>query len=225
MNSTVLVKKYNEPPINKKEVLRYACARDASAEVEDILNSCLDEISGKLTYNVCYREFPVICNYPYIDLGFSTVTSSDLCKNLKNCQRIVLFAATIGIQLDRLIAKYGRISPAKALFFQAIGTERIESLCDAFNNDIKKEAEKSGETTAPRFSPGYGDLPLELQKEFFAVLDCGRKIGLTLNDSLLMSPSKSVTAIVGIKSGKENTSASDVCTTCKKTDCSFRRTL
>lgn len=51
----------------------------------------------------------------------------------------------------------------------------------------------------PRFSAGYGDLPLEVQKDIFRVLDCPRKIGLTLNDSLLMSPTKSVTAIVGIE--------------------------
>jgi cobalamin-dependent methionine synthase I len=51
----------------------------------------------------------------------------------------------------------------------------------------------------PRFSPGYGDLPLELQTNLFKVLDCQHFIGLTLNDSMLMSPSKSVTAIVGLR--------------------------
>ena len=49
----------------------------------------------------------------------------------------------------------------------------------------------------PRFSPGYGDLSLEVQKEIFSLLDCPRKIGVSLGDSLLMTPSKSVTAIIG----------------------------
>ena len=79
--------------------------------------------------------------------------------------------------------------------FDALATERIEALCDVFCEDIEKEYGK----TRPRFSAGYGDLPLELQREIFSVLDCPKSIGLTLTDSLLMSPSKSVTAIVGIE--------------------------
>ena len=51
----------------------------------------------------------------------------------------------------------------------------------------------------PRFSAGYGDFPLSAQKEIFGMLDCARQIGLTLNDSLLMSPTKSVTSIVGLE--------------------------
>ena len=92
--------------------------------------------------------------------------------------------------------KYSKISPSKALMFQALGAERIESLCDTFCNDMNNEL---GVRLKPRFSAGYGDLPLEVQKDIFRVLDCPRKIGLTLNDSLLMSPTKSVTAIVGIE--------------------------
>ena len=81
---------------------------------------------------------------------------------------------------------------------QAIGAERIEALCNAFSLEMKNEYAKSGRSLRPRFSAGYGDLPLELQREIFNALGCERRIGLTLNDSLIMSPSKSVTAIIGI---------------------------
>ena len=91
--------------------------------------------------------------------------------------------------------KYGKLSPTKALFFQAIGAAGIETLCDIFSEDIKKELNVN---LKPRFSPGFGDLELTTQKDIFKVLDCSKKIGLTLNDSLLMSPTKSVTAFVGI---------------------------
>ena len=63
-----------------------------------------------------------------LDLGFTVTHSRDLQKNLKGCCRIILFGATVGLELDRLIARYGRLSPSKALCFQAIGAERIESL-------------------------------------------------------------------------------------------------
>ena len=102
--------------------------------------------------------------------------------------------------------------------FQAIGTERIESRCDEFCNYIEKEYGY----TAPRFSAGYGDFPLDIQKEIFDVLDPGRKIGVTLNQSMLMSPSKSVTAIVGITDCEKKVIEHN-CKICSKTNCSFRR--
>ena len=82
---------------------------------------------------------------------------------------------------------------------QALGAERIESLCDAFCRETAQELTRQGKTLLPRVSPGYGDIPLTMQKELFALLDCPRKIGLTLSDQLIMSPSKSVTALAGIK--------------------------
>ena len=174
---------------NKKEISRYA----GNLQDEALLAECISEVSDKLVYNVCYQKFPFEKQCETLNLGFAQVNSADLAKNLDGCDGILLFAATVGVELDRLIMKYCKISPVKALIFQAIGTERIEKLCDQFCKDMAKE-----ENIKPRFSPGYGDLPLDLQKEIFAALDCGKNIGLTLNDSMLMSPTKSVTAIVGI---------------------------
>ena len=174
---------------NKKEISRYA----GNLQDEELLAECISEVSDKLVYNVCYQKFPFEKQCETLNLGFAQVNSADLAKNLDGCDGILLFAATVGVELDRLIMKYCKISPVKALIFQAIGAERIEKLCDQFCKDMAKE-----ENIKPRFSPGYGDLPLDLQKEIFAALDCGKNIGLTLNDSMLMSPTKSVTAIVGI---------------------------
>lgn len=187
MSGTVLTKTYCEPPFSERDILRYAGAKNADDEVCDLLRSCLDEVGDKLSYRVCYCEITVR------DLQALGISSRDLAACLDGCDRAVLFAATVGLELDRLIAKYGRLSPARALMLQAIGAERIEALCDAFCTELAKE-----HRTTARFSPGYGDLPLSCQKDLFAVLDCERKIGLTLTDSLLMLPTKSVTAIVGI---------------------------
>ena len=105
---------------------------------------------------------------------------------------------------------------------QAIGAERIEALCDVFCEKIRLDAESAGLFPRPRFSPGYGDFPLELQKDIFRVLDCSRKIGLTLNESLLMSPSKSVTAVIGL-GPCAGTDHPIRCGACGKTDCIYRR--
>ena len=70
----------------------------------------------------------------------------------------------------------------------------------------------------------YGYLPLEVQRDFERILMMRKKTGIALTDSLLMSPSKSVTAIVGICGG-EPTEKTHKCSLCDKTDCEFRGEL
>lgn len=222
MTNTVDAKTYQPPEIRIKEILRYAGVRGDASELEKMVQSCLDEIQGKLTYKVCYREFPVVCHGDRLDLGFTQTSSQALKKNLSGCRSLILFAATVGIELDRSIARYSLLSPSKALLFQAIGAERIESLCDVFCDEIARQEAAQGCGTRPRFSPGYGDFPLQVQKEIFRVLDCPRKIGLTLNQSLLMSPSKSVTALIGITGGQGDEKSASKCRTCAKQDCAYR---
>lgn len=220
MNDVTLIKTYNEPPFCEKEILRYAGCKNANAETSALAKLCVDEIRSKLIYKVCYRRFFVKICGDVCDFGAFALQSKKLALNLKQCESAVLFAATVGVEIERIIAKYGHISPSKALMFQAIGAERIEALCDIFCDDISKEYNMP---IKPRFSPGYGDLPLECQRQIFAVLSPEKYIGLTLTESLLMSPSKSVTAIVGL--GVENQITTKKCAFCDKTDCAFRGAL
>ena len=195
MTTIVYKKSYSAPPIDRREALRYAGARGDSDELSALLDRCIEESEGILSYSLCYAEFPLTRVENSLDFGFAEVRSEKLSAHLEGCSRIIILAATVGIELDRLIAKYSRISPAKALLLQGLGAERIEALADNFCGDLVAD----GLVITPRFSAGYGDLSLELQRDIFRVLDCQRKIGLTLNESLLMSPTKSITAIIGIK--------------------------
>jgi hypothetical protein len=182
-------------PFNKKEILRYADCKDLSPEIEMLLDECIEEATQTLSYKACYCILPVNILRNTIDFGAFKVNSEKLTINLKDCEKAVLFGATLGTDIDRLIIKYGKLSQTKALFFQAIGATMIEALCDEFCNEIKNDLNVN---LKPRFSPGYGDLDLSCQKSIFKLLNCSKNIGLTLNDSLLMSPTKSVTAFVGI---------------------------
>ncbi|MBQ7828072.1 MAG: Vitamin B12 dependent methionine synthase activation subunit [Clostridia bacterium] len=219
MNCPILLRTYKEPPFCEKEILRYAGCRDDSGGVSELLAECMDEVRKQLVYKVCYRELTVTARDGICDFDSFSLESEKLCTNLAGCDKVILFAATVGVGIDRLIARYGRISPSKALMLQAIGAERIEALCDSFCNDLAREYET---TIRPRFSPGYGDLPLDCQKQIFALLDCERRIGLTLGDSLLMSPTKSVTAFAGL-GGKEKNN--NKCGGCNSPDSSIRGNL
>ena len=193
MELAVFTKFYDSPPVCRGEVLRYAGVRECASELDGLVDECISLAEGQTAFRVCYCELPVSVCGDEVAMGCMKVASKSLSKNLAGCDSAVIFAATVGIELDRLVARYSSVSPAKALILQAIGAERIECLCDTFNAEIARE-----QKTRPRFSPGYGDFPLEAQREIFALLDCPRRIGLTLNDSLLMSPTKSVTAVIGI---------------------------
>ena len=193
-------KTYEAPPIRRREILRYAGCAKADAVTASLMEDCLTEAADALTYKVCYRELPVKIDGEKCDFGTFSVFSHQLARNLENCTRVLLLAATVGVGIDRLIQKYSRIAPSRALMLQAIGAERIEALCNAFCDDTEKEM---GVSLRPRFSPGYGDLPLSVQKDIISLLEAPKRIGLSLNDSLLMSPTKSVTAFAGITNSTE----------------------
>lgn len=213
---------YDAPTVNRREIIRYMGAKELTDSQNDALDECLCEILPRLSYRVCSRRVYVTGDGKTLDLEFARTDSETLGKNLAGCDEAVIFAATVGLHMDRAIARYSRISPLKGLMMQAIGAERIESLCDAFNLAVRESVRSEGKYTRARFSPGYGDLPLKIQRDIFLALDCEKKIGLTLNESLLMSPSKSVTAIIGICQCPDNHDK-EKCASCGKTDCAFRR--
>lgn len=217
----IYTKKYEEPIFDMHEIIRYLGYNTPEYDIVKYTSDCIIECCDLLSYNVCYAEFPVKISGDFIDFSCIKTQSKSLVKHLKGCEKAILFGATLGVELDRLINKYGKVSPIKGFVFQAIGAERIEALCDTFCDDIKNNYPSLNVTS--RFSPGYGDLNLAFQADIFRVLDCSKKIGLTLNKSLIMSPSKSVTAIIGLTKEPINTCTSS-CNSCSmSSNCEFRR--
>ncbi len=201
MEKKVYVKSYDPPRINKKEIIRYLGAKDDRG-IEELIDGCIAEAEGCLTYRLCYMRFPASVRGDLVDLGFATVSSHSLGVCLDGCDEIVLACATVGAGIDRLIRRYSLISPSRAVVMQALGSERVEALLDCFCQELSAEEADKGRVLRPRFSPGYGDLSLELQREIFSVLDPTKQVGVGLGLDLFMTPTKSVTAIIGIKNVK-----------------------
>lgn len=198
MISTVTLNCQNIPHISKKAVLRYAGCKSSeliTSGTNILYDGCVKEAEGIFTYKVSYAIIPVSIVGATVHIGDLAVNSKDLITNLGSCSEAVVFAATVGVGIDRLITRNAHLSPAKALILDCIGSERVEALADAFISSVEKER---GIQTKPRFSPGYGDLHLSFQRSIFSLLECEKRMGLYLNDTLLMTPRKSVTAIAGI---------------------------
>ncbi len=157
-----------------------------SEEEEGIFADCLKECEKVFAYRACFIELEKTEFFSLVQGGKE---SRGITAFLEGKEKVVLFAATVGIEIDRLILRYANTSPVKALFFQAIGAERIEKLCDRVCQEFGEEV--------GRFSAGYGDFSLSAQADIFRILQPQRYIGLSLTDALMMTPTKSVTAIIG----------------------------
>ncbi len=212
--------------LDRKETLRYLGFRNGKepdAVLQEKIEKCGQELQNAVRPKSIVRRFALERpDEKTLRFAGLTVVSRNLSKNLANCSSVYLFGATLGVGPDRLIARAQIRKMSDALIYQAASAAMIETWCDIVNEKIRKEAADERLFTRPRYSPGYGDCPLELQRDLIRVLDAPKQIGLTLTDSLLMMPSKSVTAIVGV---------SDVpvichpqgCEACAKTDCEYRR--
>ena len=192
-----------------KEVARYLGYRRTTppeADVSVLMEKAASEMQAVIKAQSVFEVFDLTVGSirpsdysTTVSLRFADVTlqSRDLGRNLAGCSKVALLAATIGPQVDSLIRRHSSLNPVYASILQATGAMYIEELVDLINAEIKKIAEADGLKTRPRYSPGYGDVPLEVQKDFFRLLPCTR-IGLTLMDTLIMAPEKSVTAFVGL---------------------------
>ncbi len=227
--NTIFIKNYKEDdilPVSVNEIWRYAGyfgkSDGVGSELEALLKSVKTDLSGKFSYKVCYKRMNIKWENEMPSLPFYS-KSKNLALRLKGCNEIILFSATVGLEIDRYIARCQRFSPLKALIANAYGTERIENLCDTFCSDMEENFKCENLSLTKRYSPGYGDLPLEAQSEIFSLLDCSRQIGVSLNESLLMSPSKSVTAIIGLRKGGKINSGAHKCSDCNNTECEFRK--
>ena len=111
---------------------------------------------------------------------------------------VVFLCGTLGAAFDAWQRKLAATSAADAYLAQLIGLDAVEKLMDGLENEVKVKVEGEGLKLRPRRSPGYGDLPLELSRTILDALDATKRIGVSITDSNLLVPSKSVTALCEI---------------------------
>ena len=180
--------------VNYNEVKRYLKINGCTEALDEIMLECEKEVYKFASPKAVYLETRFEAYDSTMDFCFGTVKSENLSKNLYGCKKAYIFCATLGAEIDILIKRYSQIEPSKALIIDSISSALVESFCDYINDYMGKE-----KSLCPRFSCGYGDFSIEHQGAILNVLDASRKIGVSLMESHMMTPSKTVTAIVGIK--------------------------
>ncbi len=182
------------------EALRYMGAREGTPEIKAIAEDILAELRSAVSPRGCYTELPVSFCDGTVTVGEIVSDSKSLRNALAGCDSAIVFAATLGAGSERLMARYSKTAPSKAVIVSGLGSAMIESLCDCICDGIVAEYRKIGKCIKPRFSPGYGGFSLEAQLYIARILDTQRRIGLYFTDTLMMIPEKSVTAVMGIYS-------------------------
>lgn len=198
MSITLLEIDSRDVTVSMREALRYMGVRGDAPDVLAVAEALLPEVLDASGAKVCFGEYPVKFGDGFVEVGGIVTESDALRKNLEGCSSAVIFAATAGIGVDRLIAKYSKLAPSKAVMVSAIGSAFIEGICDKFCDGLAEQYAKIGKCIKPRFSPGYGGFDLSAQREIACLLGTEKRVGLYFTDSLMMIPEKSVTAIVGI---------------------------
>ena len=155
-----------------------------------------------------------------VELGDWSIDSEKLRAHLEGCTAALLFGATLGVGVDRLIARSAAGQVTRAAMDQAVAAALIEAVCDDACDQLARRY--SGWYLRPRFSPGYGDFSIAHQRDITALLQTPARIGLTVTEQMLLAPMKSVTAVIGM-SRQAAPCHRQGCEACGKTDCAFRR--
>ena len=178
----------------------------------------LDQIAGR---KIIYRIFDVSYrDENCLEIGTLKIKSKNLGKNLKGCENAVVLGATLGTGVDLLLRRYSLTDMARVVVLQACAAAMLEEYLDSFQEEFCRE--QKGVFLRPRFSPGYGDFSIEHQDQILRILDAPKKIGLSMTDGNMLTPTKSVTAVIGLSKIPVKCHTKG-CGTCEKTDCIYRR--
>lgn len=192
-NVTAVAVESEKLVINKNEAaVRLKIPRSYTDEA---ITHCESNLRRVLSPKYAYTKAAVEIKSDNIcDLGFGDIESRDLVKALDGCREAYILGVTIGIGADRLISRLAITSPAESFITDALASAAAESLCDYADNLLRGSGIKPF-----RYAPGYGDMPLSYQPALLSALNADYTLGITLNSSCLMTPMKSITAIMGIK--------------------------
>jgi len=205
--------------LTREAVLRYAGwnGQPLSAEFKLLLEEAVSLTLQYAEPRVVYRKFAVTHRENVVLAGTLHLPGMDAAALLCDCSEACLLAVTIGLPIERLIRRHFLSSAELAVLLDAAGSAAVEAAADRLETTIRTTEQKP---LTVRFSPGYGDLPVTVQPKLLELLDAPRRIGVSCTESGLLTPAKSITAIMGI--GRKNAIDPSGCAHCRlRPHCSY----
>lgn len=226
-----LMKKIQLGQLNQKECARYLGygAETPNEQILTLMKQCEEELCKTAYAGYLYRIFSLEQESEgdkiYLTGTDYGMSGASIREHLQGCTEVILLSATLSERVDRLIRRLEVSDMPKALIMDAMASVAVEAVCDAAEEEIKKEYQKShGEVFFTwRYGFGYGDLPLEEERGALQLLEAAKYAGITINERNLMFPRKSVACVIGI-SREEIRGTRKGCTSCNmKERCKFRQ--
>jgi Vitamin B12 dependent methionine synthase, activation domain. len=213
--------------IDRNEVLRYLGYKDQLLDesAESIIEECTGEVRRTAKPRYVYKFFNIIRGNEELSLEGSTICfkSADLVRHLEGAESCALMAVSLGSEMDAKIRYCEKTDMTRAVILDACATAAVEEICDKVCEEILSKVKLQGKTLTSRFSPGYGDLSLDIQRDFISVLRADKLIGLTASAENILIPRKSITAVVGIIDDGQRRQIRD-CSSCSKfNECRYKR--
>jgi hypothetical protein len=172
---------------------------ESEEQLEMLVSSCLEKLTAVCEPRHVKLQMPCTVTEDDVTIDMLKIESKALARRLKNCSQVYLFAATLGAAVDRLIGQRIKMDSAEALCLQGCAVAQIEDYCNSIEQELQHELAQHGLFLRPRFSPGYSDFNITLQSDILRILQTPKRIGLTETKTHMLTPLKSVTALIGVE--------------------------
>lgn len=202
--------------ISLETVKKYLCCKVA----DEKFISLYEQVKKEVVALSQPKRLCVLCNatkkngYYFLENLNLTIESEDINKLFVSCDGIVVMAVTLGLALDRQIAFYAKCDIMRSAMMDAVASVYVEDIMDELQEEFLKNYPNKQHTM--RFSVGYGDLPLSLQKPLIDAINGQKLLGISVNENYMMTPLKSITAFLGLSDVKQVKSSA--CLLCKLKD-------
>lgn len=182
-----------------QEALRYLGAGGGADEaLTRQVRTVAAELMAALRPRWSYRVLELTWVGGVPSLGGVALAGDMAARMLKECDRAAVLVCTLGTEFDRRMRETQARDMARAVMLDACGSAWVEAGCDAAEAELRALA--PGKFLTDRFSPGYGDLPLDVQGPLCALVDAQRRLGVYVTQSRMLDPAKTVTAVIGLAS-------------------------
>jgi len=212
--------------VNKTEVISSLGYPDGilPAHFEKMIDAILDQLSNSCTVKAGYRILDIQKMENRSDgliIGGSFFALQKIvASHLRKSKKAVLFVCTIGSAMEtwaKELSIQGDIT--LSYLVDTVASVTVEQATDVLHDYIGKHMLALGLKITNRYSPGYCDWLVSEQHLLFSFLPA-QFCGITLTESALMVPIKSVSGIIG--AGTAVKRVDYMCNTCGMKDCTYR---